>query len=371
MRRLSSYATPARSMQGLTLIEMMIAMALGLLLIAGVGYAYIGSRQTSRQQDALSRIQEGARFAFETMGVDVRMAGYTGCMPGVPINALTPASRAYWYGQPYDVKGKDTAGVDLGNGLPLQGYENAAATAPNSAAEGNVRANVYTGGGVQPDALAVLRADNAQQYVVSAYDAASKKFTLTTAPNLSVGDIVVATDCTNTLISQATNVAGTAVTALGAATTYPQNSLLFPLSGNLYYIRANASGQPSLYRQPVPGAAVPPPEELVEGVEDMQISYGVDTSADCTILANGAVTSDHVIDTYVTADNVQATVPCDTPQKDWQRVLSVKVSLLLRSTEDNITTQAQTYTFNGVQTTAADRRLRKVFTTVFAVRNRL
>ena len=184
MRRLSSYATPARSMQGLTLIEMMIAMALGLLLIAGVGYAYIGSRQTSRQQDALSRIQEGARFAFETMGVDVRMAGYTGCMPGVPINALSAANQAYWFGQPYDVTAKNTAGANLGNGLPLQGYENAAATAPSSAAEGNVRANVYTGGGVQPDALAVLRADNAQQYVVSAYDAVAKKFTLTAAPNI-------------------------------------------------------------------------------------------------------------------------------------------------------------------------------------------
>lgn len=57
---------------------------------------------------------------------------------------------------------------------------------------------------------------------------------------------------------------------------------------------------------------------------------------------------------------------------DWSRVLTVRVSLLMVSVYgESITTEAQTYRFNGTDTTPTDRLLRKSFTTTFAVRNRL
>ena len=70
----SRYAT-----QGTTLVELMVALVLGLLVVSVVGYAYVGSKQAFRMQDALSRMQENARFVFETLGYDLRQTGSPGC----------------------------------------------------------------------------------------------------------------------------------------------------------------------------------------------------------------------------------------------------------------------------------------------------
>jgi type IV pilus assembly protein PilW len=53
-----------------------------------------------------------------------------------------------------------------------------------------------------------------------------------------------------------------------------------------------------------------------------------------------------------------------------ERVVSVRISLLMRTVEDNVLPESQTYAYNGGSTTPADRRLRKVFTHVVAMRNR-
>jgi prepilin-type N-terminal cleavage/methylation domain-containing protein len=65
--------------RGVTLIELMVAMALGLLIIGAVGYVYLQGSQGFRVQDAQSRMQEDARFIIDTVGRDVRMAGSFGC----------------------------------------------------------------------------------------------------------------------------------------------------------------------------------------------------------------------------------------------------------------------------------------------------
>ena len=57
----------------------MIALTIGFMVVAGVGYLFLGSTQAFRSQDSLSTIQENARYALEIMGQKVRMAGYIGC----------------------------------------------------------------------------------------------------------------------------------------------------------------------------------------------------------------------------------------------------------------------------------------------------
>ena len=60
-----------------------------------------------------------------------------------------------------------------------------------------------------------------------------------------------------------------------------------------------------------------------------------------------------------------------TAQEKWARVVSVRISLLMRTVEDNVIPDEQTYAYNGVtDIEAADRRLRKVFTHVIQMRNR-
>ncbi|RDH45522.1 PilW family protein [Zooshikella ganghwensis] len=61
---------------GLSLIELMIALVLGLLLLAGVLQVFLGSSQTYRLTGDLARAQENGRFALDMLARDIRMAGY-------------------------------------------------------------------------------------------------------------------------------------------------------------------------------------------------------------------------------------------------------------------------------------------------------
>lgn len=66
---------PRFRQQGLSLIELMVAMGLGLLLVFGIGTIYVGSKQTYRMQEANARVQETGRFALEAIGRSLRQAG--------------------------------------------------------------------------------------------------------------------------------------------------------------------------------------------------------------------------------------------------------------------------------------------------------
>ncbi|MCP5158557.1 MAG: PilW family protein [Gammaproteobacteria bacterium] len=89
-------------------------------------------------------------------------------------------------------------------------------------------------------------------------------------------------------------------------------------------------------------------QQLIEGVDAMQILYGV--------CAGGVVNPP-----YVNAGAVA----------NWNNVCSVQINLLLASLNDNLVTQPQTYFYQGAFTTATDRRFRQAFSTTVAIRNRI
>ncbi|GAA3932218.1 hypothetical protein [Luteimonas lutimaris] len=66
-------------MTGFGLIELMIAMVLGLIVIGAAFAIFISSQNTYRSNEDLSRIQESARIAFELMSRDIRAAGGSAC----------------------------------------------------------------------------------------------------------------------------------------------------------------------------------------------------------------------------------------------------------------------------------------------------
>jgi type IV pilus assembly protein PilW len=76
------------SQRGVTLVEMMVAMVLGLLILLAVSSIYIGSRQTFRLQDDNARLQETGRYALEVMGRSIRQAGFWN-MPISPVDTAT------------------------------------------------------------------------------------------------------------------------------------------------------------------------------------------------------------------------------------------------------------------------------------------
>lgn len=336
--------------RGFSLIELMIAMTIGFIVLAGIGFVYLESRSSFRSMENLSRMQESARYALDMMARDIRMAGYRGCASAnVTVhNALNrSAESAYNFDLP--MTGYDAVPGGWNPSLPTD-------------SGGLSGLNILSG----TDAIIVRSAFGGGATVTKQPGLNSSADLQVTAPNdLAINDIVMVTNCKAATVFQITNMnvngAGhNVVHNVGA--THPGNATkdlvenyaasggeIVKMQSKTYFIRTGASGAPALWQydnyRPIGGSN---PAELADGVENLQIHYGIDAN------------SDGVVESYVTADAVA----------DWKLVAAVRISLLLSSRDDMIATGAQTYTYNGSQITASDRRLRQAFTTTVSVRNK-
>ena len=64
--------------RGFSLVELMVALVITLILLAGIGQIFLSSKKSFLIQDSLGRMQENGRYAMETLAQDVRRAGYWG-----------------------------------------------------------------------------------------------------------------------------------------------------------------------------------------------------------------------------------------------------------------------------------------------------
>lgn len=333
--------------KGFSLVEIMIALVLGLLLTGGIIQIYISSQQSYRLNEGQSRLQESARFALEFLTRDIRMSGYMGCVSrSVSITNTLNTPTAYLYNF----------------SVPVQGFEwNEATNVWLPAVDGSITSHVNGS-----DIITVRKADEQGSTVTdhpggSPPGSADIKFSGT--PLIEKCDIVVVSDCEAAAIFLVTNFTAAnnnTVHNTGAnpscSPSGPQNATkelgksyvggqLISIKNISFYIGNNPNGQPALFRKVNSNIA----EELVEGVEQMEILYGIDTSLD------------GVANQYVTANIVGS----------WNTVVSVRINLLMRSIEANLITQQPDFTFNDVNVPVADRRLRRIFTTTISIRNRL
>jgi type IV pilus assembly protein PilW len=336
---------PTRTQRGFTVVELMVALLLSLILMGGVVQVFSSSSKTYRTHEGLSRIQENGRFALEFLKRDIRMADFWGCSDQVSklTNNLDPAN----------------GGTDWENDFGSGGL------------------GAIDGGGDNPDSIVLRGAFGIGLSVQPPYGPQASAG-IKVPPNtiLGQGDIIMVSDCESADIIQISNViTGTNPTLIhntGATTTpgnynatnpgcpgggnahclskvYEGDAQIFLARSIAYSIAAGASGQPALFRNDGTTNL-----ELVDGVANMQILFGEDTDAPG---AAGFGTADY----YVPASSVT----------NMENVVSVKLSLLLQSYEDNLTTDPMTYTYNGSNTTAADRRLYQVFNSTVAIRNRV
>lgn len=338
----------AMKQSGFSLVELMIAMTLGLVTVGAVGWVYLGTSQTYRSQDSLARLQEGARYAFEVIGNDVRMTGAHACFSASETNVINGFDTR-WYTNLFE--------------LPLSADDQ----------DGGAGSDTELS-----DALRVVRADVSREYIVSGY--AAPTFSLMASHDLTAGTLMVATNCNHIAMFQASAASGAqlshgtagspgnSTTDLGSA-SYAAGSRLYRVSAATYFVANNPAGEPALYRsRPTGATATPTAEELVEGVEDLQVAFAVDSDGDGEA---DFFDPDGDGDPYLTGDQVTASGALGaTPAERWERVESVRVSLLMRTVENNVIPSAQTLTYNGSTIAPADRRLRRVFTHVIRVRNR-
>lgn len=327
---------PLRARMGFGLIELMIAMTIGLLLLGGIGYVYLGSSTAFRTTDNLSRIQENARYALEVLSRDIRMAGYIGCGNIAAMAVKTIAK------PPVPAISINTALIGYDNG---SGWTNPS-TVPRVAGDVLTIMGAFGGGATL---AGNLRPSNANVQING-------------NPNVfQQGDVLVVTDCANADVFKVTNTpgnTGTVTLAHGSGSNsgnrtgiYGSDAFVMRLEQYSYFIGNNAAGNRSLYRVGFDANA----EELVEHVHDMQLRYGLDTSAQ----------PDGTVDSYSATPG------------NWTQVVSVTVNLLMRSPDNNVATTAQSVTFNNSTfaasaAAAADRtRLYQVFSSTVGVRNRL
>ena len=125
------------SQSGMTLVEILIAIVIGMILIAGVMQVYLSNKQSSRSQDALAYVNNNARFAFNILQKTVSMAGFKAnpadsTFTAFPAEAAAVGCPAFSIGEYIINNTADTAGNTdlfcLRMQSPLMGMANTAAS---------------------------------------------------------------------------------------------------------------------------------------------------------------------------------------------------------------------------------------------------
>lgn len=112
----------SRRQSGLTLIEMMISLVLGLVIVSAVINVYMGSTRSSRFTEGLRTMQENGRYGVSVLQRGIRMAGYSPGLRIAPFDFAVPQQDrvVVRMQQPTDCNGQSTAGTD---GIAVNTYQ--------------------------------------------------------------------------------------------------------------------------------------------------------------------------------------------------------------------------------------------------------
>lgn len=269
-------SNPGRRLQtGFSIVELMVALVLGLLLIGGVINIFMTNQQTFRTNESMGRLQENARISFELMAREVRQAGGNLCGATLVANVLNNAGTAW------------TSNWDAG---VLQGFDGA------QAATGIVATGTAVGERVAgTDAVRVLSGGMFDGITITTHNAGTARITLnTTNHGFHDNDIVVVCDGQSAALAKLTTATtGTSAVVIhdngagvndncseglgyptdcssetGNSRSFQPGGFVTRMTASTWYIGNNARGGRSLYR--VNAAAT---EEIAEGVRDMQMDY--------------------------------------------------------------------------------------------------
>lgn len=298
------------SMRGFSLVELMIAVVLGLILVAGVIQVFLGNRQTQVTEQSVARVQESGRLALDFIEQDLRLAGFYGAgnfskqLTGVDFSNLASGANYTQYSNfaSNAVRAYTKSAAGVWN--PVPSASDMSATAINNARNGSDLVVIFYG----YDTGATINGS------VTGTAAVPLQWSGTSASCFSQGDLAMLSSVTSAVIFRVTNAATCASNAetlqhstasntsdsLGA--TYDQYSRVMKVQHRVYYVgdtgRKNSQNGVvwALYRSDN-GAA---PEELVEGIEFLKFQFGERLASgnvrygDATVVAQSGIVSARV-----------------------------------------------------------------------------
>nr|WP_283161606.1 PilW family protein [Xanthomonas nasturtii] len=298
---------------GFSLIELMLAMVLGLLVVGAAIGIFLSNSRTYRATESLGRVQEGVRTAFELMARDVREAAGNPCVNNLPIsNVLNNYNASWWsnvnrWGDAFQGYSSSQSIVDLATGTSaaqrvdgteavqlFAADENVTTITTHDTAAGTFTVNVASHGIGVGDIAVVCNARQASIFQVSAVSGKDISHGLAGTPGNCTLGLGVPLDCS----------AGTKF-----AYTAP-NSVLVRLHASRWYI-GNGTGGPALFQQVATANGTVTTQEVAEGVKNLGLLY----------LVNGKAS-------YQAASTLSVS--------DWANVTAARITLSISNAEGSV-----------------------------------
>lgn len=416
LSKLKARKTAKKQQQGLSLVELMVAMTISLFLLAGIGLVYQSTKTGFTYANNTARMGEDASYAIEALSRDVRMAGYAGCSG---TNIATSAGPDSVMGTADDVTDNPLlkASTSSPKLLNVAAYNPSALNAPNpfgtpvytsnnvilgfpntvttlataqAAAGINASANyslvanqpiLYLAGG-SPQAVQIGAAVSNTQVLATSSRNGGNSVNIGNDPHIyppnassTTNSWMIISDCRGSEIFRATKGTAAGVTYMDSQSTLPtpatatdfifQNTygtdaIITPFVTSTYFIATRTgAATPSLYVRQFNGSVMGAPQEVVPNIEAITYQYGENTTN------NAAGLPTYRPDVYRAAAAVT----------NWSRVVSLRIGFIVVSEEPTASATAQPATIpwlagNYTPPSTTDRRVRRAYSTTVSIRNR-
>ena len=307
----TSHSSRVKSQYGLSLVELMVAIVIGSLLMLALSSIFVSSNRSSVEMRKSTQQQENGRYASQLLYDDLMLAGYLAEFDASPLTS--PATLP-------DICATDMTTLLAGLPLHVQGINNAAAT-PTCLSDLKAgtdiivvkRASSCVAGSANCDAF-LAGAPHFQASLCTPTDGSGTELAHAVSSNTDYAAYYFA-------FSNASADFTRRKTSCGATVADIRRYLV-----HIYFIANNnvaGDGIPTLKRAEIGagGFSIVP---LVDGIENMQIQYGLDTN------------SDGIPNSYTSAPASVA---------EWRSAMSARVHLLARNTVSTPSyTDTRTYT---------------------------
>lgn len=332
-----------RRQTGLSLVELLVSLAIGLIVMVAAISAYLGSAGAGRTAEAQSRMNEDAQAALSILSQQIRMAGNNPDQQNRVDNA--DPTQSSLRNPVYGVTSLPLAGTHTTSLMSLRGCDGTFT---------NINTTNTTTTGIDTLACTPGGTNTVPDSIAVSYEA--DRFNTIPASNLP-------TDCLGNRLEVVTATVSTIV----AGASVPAN-VTYSVADNRFYIgTATVAGvvTPSLYCKGNGGGSTQMP--LVENIESMQFQYG-------TIAAAGATGSPVV--GYLHASEILTEASLAALASDdvrWSKVATVRICIVVRS-EAAVAPDAASAQYTdcsgALVTNPPDLRLRRAYTTTVTLRNR-